>query len=233
MRLIPKILNLFLLNSILINGGLMKKFRFLFVCLLSLVGISPTVHAEDSDKPETVVYLPEPQKNIGVPLMKALNDRKTTREFSVRKISDQDLSNLLWAAVGINRPNGKLTIPTARDARDLSVYIIKQGGAYRYNAEDNTLELVNPAALIYTAAKQGFVKDADALLVYVSNNENQDYRAMHAGSVYQNVGLYAASAGMSNVVLGMIDREMLHKELHLTEKDFVVIGQALGWPKSK
>ncbi len=165
--------------------------------------------------------------------MKALNDRKTTREFSVRKISDQDLSNLLWAAVGINRPNGKLTIPTARDARDLSVYIIKQGGAYRYNAEDNTLELVNPAALIYTAAKQGFVKDADALLVYVSNNENQDYRAMHAGSAYQNVGLYAASAGMSNVVLGMIDREMLHKELHLTEKDFVVIGQALGWPKSK
>ena len=118
----------------------MKKIYLLFFCLLSLVGFSSASHAEESDSPETMVYLPEPQKNIGAPLMKALSERKTTREFSVRKINDQDLSNLLWAAVGINRPNGKLTIPTARDARDLSVYVIKQGGAYRYNSEKNALE---------------------------------------------------------------------------------------------
>lgn len=211
----------------------MKKIYLLFFCLLSLVGFSSASHAEESDSPETMVYLPEPQKNIGAPLMKALSERKTTREFSVRKISDQDLSNLLWAAVGINRPNGKLTIPTARDARDLSVYVIKQGGAYRYNSEKNALELVNPASLIYTAASQGFVKNADMLLVYVSNNENQNYGAMHAGSAYQNVGLYAASAGMSNVVLGMIDRNVLRKELHINDNEYVVIAQALGWPKSK
>ncbi len=211
----------------------MKKIYLLFFCLLSLVGFSSASHAEESDSPETMVYLPEPQKNIGAPLMKALSERKTTREFSVRKINDQDLSNLLWAAVGINRPNGKLTIPTARDARDLSVYVIKQGGAYRYNSEKNALELVNPASLIYTAASQGFVKNADMLLVYVSNNENQNYGAMHAGSAYQNVGLYAASAGMSNVVLGMIDRNVLRKELHINDNEYVVIAQALGWPKSK
>ena len=211
----------------------MKKIYLLFFCLLSLVGFSSASHAEESDSPETMVYLPEPQKNIGAPLMKALSERKTTREFSVRKINDQDLSNLLWAAVGINRPNGKLTIPTARDARDLSFYVIKQGGAYRYNSEKNALELVNPASLIYTAASQGFVKNADMLLVYVSNNENQNYGAMHAGSAYQNVGLYAASAGMSNVVLGMIDRNVLRKELHINDNEYVVIAQALGWPKSK
>lgn len=211
----------------------MKKIYLLFFCLLSLVGFSSASHAEESDSPEMMVYLPEPQKNIGAPLMKALSERKTTREFSVRKINDQDLSNLLWAAVGINRPNGKLTIPTARDARDLSVYVIKQGGAYRYNSEKNALELVNPASLIYTAASQGFVKNADMLLVYVSNNENQNYGAMHAGSAYQNVGLYAASAGMSNVVLGMIDRNVLRKELHINDNEYVVIAQALGWPKSK
>ena len=226
-------MSLFFVNLILINGGFMKKIYLLFFCLLSLVGFSSASHAEESDSPETMVYLPEPQKNIGAPLMKALSERKTTREFSVRKINDQDLSNLLWAAVGINRPNGKLTIPTARDARDLSVYVIKQGGAYRYNSEKNALELVNPASLIYTAASQGFVKNADMLLVYVSNNENQNYGAMHAGSAYQNVGLYAASAGMSNVVLGMIDRNVLRKELHINDNEYVVIAQALGWPKSK
>ena len=95
------------------------------------------------------------------------------------------------------------------------------------------LELVNPAALRYTAAKQDFVKQADVLLVYVSNNKNREYAAMHAGSAYQDVGLYCASVGMHNVVLGMIDKDMLHKELHLNDDDYVIIAQALGWPKKK
>lgn len=210
----------------------MKKIYFLALLFAFSLSFIPSSRAGDDDQPQTIVYLPAPETNVGVPLMKALNDRQTHREFSVRKINSQNLSNILWAAVGINRPDGKLTIPTARDSRDLYVYVIKQGGAYRYNAETNALELVNPAALIYSAAKQGFVKNADLLLVYVSSNENQNYGAMHAGSAYQNVGLYAASAGLNNVVLGMIDRDLLHKELHLNDKNYVVIAQALGWPKS-
>ena len=205
--------------------------KLLFLVLGGIFMLSNPVKAED--KIETEIALPTPDYESGRPLMQTLKERQTYREFGPRVINDQNLAELLWAANGVNRPDGRRTIPTARDSRDLDVYVLKQGGAYRYNPERHMLELVNPAALRYTAAKQDFVKQADVLLVYVSNNKNREYAAMHAGSAYQDVGLYCASVGMHNVVLGMIDKDMLHKELHLNDDDYVIIAQALGWPKKK
>ena len=207
----------------------MKK--LLFLVLGGIFMVANPVWAED--KIETEIVLPAPDYESGRPLMQTLKNRQTYREFGPRVINDQNLAELLWAANGVNRPDGRRTIPTARDSRDLDVYVLKQGGAYRYNPDKHSLELVNPAALLYTAAKQDFVKQADVLLVYVSSNQNREYAAMHAGSAYQGVGLYCASVGMHNVVLGMIDRDMLHKELHLGDDDYVIIAQALGWPKKK
>ena len=211
---------------------MLKFFAILAVCLFSLTPAYAQENSLEGDDMPKYISLPKPNISAGTPLMEALNNRKTIRNFSVRKINEQNLSEILWAANGINREDGKRTIPTARDSRDLDVYVIKQVGAYRYNPGQNSLELVNPAALIYTAAKQDYVKNADILLVYVSNNPNREYGAMHAGSAYQNVGLYAASNGMSNVVLGMIDKDMLHKELHLQDDEYVIIAQAMGWPKT-
>ena len=205
--------------------------KLLFLVLGGIFMLSNPVKAED--KIETEIALPTPDYESGRPLMQTLKERQTYREFGPRVINDQNLAELLWAANGVNRPDGRRTIPTARDSRDLDVYVLKQGGAYRYNPDRHMLELVNPAALRYTAAKQDFVKQADVLLVYVSNNKNREYAAMHAGSAYQDVGLYCASVGMHNVVLGMIDKDMLHKELHLNDDDYVIIAQALGWPKKK
>ena len=182
------------------------------------------------DKPAHIV-LPEPSYDTGKPFMQVLKERKTTREFGPRTISDQNMGEILWAAVGINRPDGKRTIPTSRDSQDLDVYVLRQGGAYRYNPRTHYLDLVNPAMLTYTAARQEFVKQADALLVYVSNNPNREVGSMHAGSAYQNVGLYAANVGMNNVVIRMVDMETLHKELHLNDDEYVIVTQALGWPK--
>ncbi len=207
----------------------MKRIVSLIIC--GVLMMAQQVYAQD--KIVTEVPLPEPDYQSGRPLMQTLADRHTYREFGPRIINDQNLAELLWAANGVNRPDGRRTIPTARDSRDLDVYVLKQGGAYRYNPNRHMLELVNPAALRYTAAKQDFVKQADVLLVYVSNNKNREYAAMHAGSAYQDVGLYCASVGMHNVVLGMIDKDMLHKELHLNDDDYVIIAQALGWPKKK
>lgn len=177
------------------------------------------------------ISLPQPNYEAGKPFMQVLKERKTTREFGLRTINDQNMGEVLWAAVGINRPDGKRTIPTSQDSRDLDVYVLKQGGAYRYNPQQHSLELVNPAILTYAAARQEFVKQADAVLVYVSNNPNREVGSMHAGSAYQNVGLYAANVGMNNVVLRMIDMETLHKELHLNDDEYVIAAQALGWPK--
>ena len=210
----------------------MKKVM-MFLCVLSLFGVPCTAEAQEESNESGTIYLPKPDTKTGMPLMQALQNRQTHREFSVRKISDQNMSEILWAANGVNRENGKRTIPTARDSRDLKVYVIRQGGAFFYDPENNTLTSVNPSALIYAAAMQDYVKQAEALLVFVSNNKNHEYGAMHAGSAYQNVGLYAASVGLNNVVLGSIDKDLLHKELNLKDDEYVVIAQALGWPKTK
>lgn len=204
---------------------ILKYFSTLFgASLLSFSALAA------QDKPAHIV-LPEPSYDTGKPFMQVLKERKTTREFGPRTISDQNMGEILWAAVGINRPDGKRTIPTSRDSQDLDVYVLRQGGAYRYNPRTHSLDLVNPAMLTYTAARQEFVKQADALLVYVSNNPNREVGSMHAGSAYQNVGLYAANMGMNNVVIRMVDMETLHKELHLNDDEYVIVTQALGWPK--
>lgn len=197
--------------------------------ILGLLMIASGIKAAEG--PVTEILLPEPETEVGMPLMQALEERRSTREFGPRRVNDQTLSELLWAANGINREDGRRTIPTARDSRDLSVYVLRQGGAYYYNPVKNRLELVNPSALRYTGFQQDYVKNADTILVYVSKNPNRETGAMHAGSAYQNVGLYCAAAGMNNVVIGMIDREVLHKELNLKDNQYVLIAQALGWPK--
>lgn len=203
-------------------------------CLMLVLGalfvFSTTVRADEIQKE---IILPEPDYEAGRPLMQTLHDRHSYREFGVRRIDDQNLAELLWAANGVNRPDGKRTIPTSRDSRALDVYVLKQGGAYRYNPKRHVLELVNPATLRYSAAKQDFVRQADVVLIYVSNYENHEVGGMHAGSAYQNVGLYCASVGINNVVLGSIDRDMLRKELHLNDDDYILAAQALGWPKKK
>ncbi len=207
----------------------MKVVRSLLPVFFFALFLTPLA-AGAEDKP-TYIFLPKPDTTVGKPFMQVLQERKSTREFGPRTINQQNMGELLWAAVGINRPDGKRTIPTARDSRDLDVYVLQQGGACRYNPQNHSLELVNPAILTYAAAKQEFVKQADAVLVYVSSNPNREVGSMHAGSAYQNVGLYAANAGMNNVVLRMIDMDVLHKELHLADNEYVIAAQALGWPK--
>lgn len=207
------------------------KFAKFILCSLGAVVFSLSAFAQQ-DKPLNI-FLPKPHTDVGKPFMQVLQERKTTREFGPRIINEQTMGEILWAAVGVNRPNGKRTIPTSRDSQDLDVYVLQQGGAYRYNPINHSLELVNPSILTYAAAKQEFVKQADAVLVYVSSNPEREVGGMHAGSAYQNVALYAANVGMNNVVLRMIDMDTLHKELHLPDNEYILAAQALGWPVKK
>jgi hypothetical protein len=81
------------------------------------------------------VLLPPPQTEGGKPLMQALKERHSTREFSPEALSSQVLSNLLWAAAGVNRPaSGQRTVPSARDWREIDVYVATGEGMYRYDA---------------------------------------------------------------------------------------------------
>src|SRR5512141_1222327 len=88
------------------------------------------------------IELPKPETSGGKPLMQTLKERETTREFTNAKLPAQVLSNLLWAALGINRADGKRTAPSAHNRQSIDLYVVMREGVYLYNAKDHRLDLV-------------------------------------------------------------------------------------------
>ena len=115
------------------------------------------------------IQLPPPQTTGGRPLMQVLSDRKSTREFGPGTLSPQTLSNLLWAAFGINRPDGRRTAPSAMNWQEVSIYVATPEGVYIYDAKDNALNPVLAGDFRAATGTQSFVKDAAVNLVYVSD----------------------------------------------------------------
>lgn len=178
---------------------------------------------------ENVKTLPNPELNDGMPLMEAIAKRKTAREFSAKKIEDQDLSNILFAAWGISHDD-KRTIPTARNLQNMNVYAVFDEGIWLYDAKENNLAKVGEAKdVIPFIAKQDFVLQAPLTLIFTAVPDDKGYAQMHAGSAYQNVGLYCASRGLNNVVRGLIDFDEIGKVLGLKDEK-VIITQTIGWP---
>lgn len=174
------------------------------------------------------ISLPAPEISGGIPLMDAISARASNRSFAHKSLTPQVISNLLYAAFGVSHED-KHTIPTAKNQKDLKVFVIKADGAYLYNPSENRLVQITPDDLRPLLAKQSFVLEAPLTLVYVGSDS--ETAAMHAGSAYQNVGLFAASAGLNNVVRGSFDRKGLAKELKLNRDETVIISQTVGWPK--
>ncbi len=199
-------------------GGKMKRILPLSAALWALS--MPAFAAADS------VALPSPELSGGRPFMETLAARKSTREFSPKKIDSQDLSNILFAAWGISH-DGKRTIPTAKNQQDLNLYVLKTDGIWHYEAEGNRLTLVSTTDIMPYIALQDFVKDAPLTLIFTGKNEKD--AAMNAAAAYQNVGLYCASKGLNNVVRGYVEREKIEKALGL-KNEKVIITQTIGWP---
>jgi SagB-type dehydrogenase family enzyme len=180
-----------------------------------------------------------PETSGGMPLMQALHERMSTKEFSPRTISQQQISNLLWAAYGINRPeSGKRTIATAVNCQDIAVYVVLEKGAYVYEAEEHRLIPVVDRDLRSLAATQDYAQVAPINLVYVSDHrkmadrfgdKKRIYGAFHAGSISQNVYLYCASAGLGAVVRDSVDRTRLGEALKLSEEQVIVMAQSVGY----
>jgi nitroreductase len=186
------------------------------------------------------VQLPSPQTTIGRPLMQALKDRKTTREFSPEKLPAQVVSNLLWAAFGVNRPDsGRRTAPSAMDWQETDIYVATADGLYIYDAQENQLAPVLREDVRALTGTQSFVKDAPLNLVYVadlaktrgSSAERDLFVAADTGFIAQNVYLFCASEGLATVVRGSIDRPALSKALRLRPDQRIVLAQTVGYPK--
>ena len=187
------------------------------------------------------LQLPLPQTDIGKPLMQVLKARQSARSFDARTLSSQELSNVLWAADGINRPEvGKRTAPSAMNWQEIDVYVVLPEGTFLYDAKLNKLVPVASKDLRELTGKQPFVKDAPVTFVYVSDGakiknasgeDRQLFTAADAGFIAQNVYLYCASQGLAVVVRGMIDRPQLARELNLRPEQKIILAQTIGYPK--
>jgi SagB-type dehydrogenase family enzyme len=191
-----------------------------------------------AETPATIP-LPKPNTTGGMPLMQALSARQSGREFSAEKLSPQALSNLLWAAYGVNRPDGKRTAPSANNRQTIDVYVALAEGVYLYNAKEHRLDLVTAGDLRAATGQQPFVALAPLDLVYVADfakmAETPDatrtlYSAAETGFIGQNVYLYCASEGFSTVIRAMVNREELAKALHLRPEQKIMLSQTVGYP---
>jgi SagB-type dehydrogenase family enzyme len=187
------------------------------------------------------IKLPSPQTDIGKPLMQTLKARQTTREFSPKPLPLQELSNLLWAAWGINRPeSGRRTAPSAMNRQEMDVYAVTSEGVYLYDAKEHILIPVVEGDQRALTGKQPFVASAPLNLVYVADFAKLGDASTEAkianssadtGFIAQNVYLYCASQGLATVVRGNVDKPALEKAMKLRPEQKVVLAQTVGYPK--
>ena len=169
--------------------------------------------------------LPQPDNSSA--LMKIINARQSGRAYSTKPLSEQALSNILWAAFGTNS-HGKRTIPTGRNLQDLKVFVVYNNKVWLYDGKNNVLNQHSDADLMPYLATQDFVKQAPVHLIYAGGKK---YAEAHSGSAYENVYLYAAENGLATVIRGMIDRDGLHKALKLNDDEVVTYHQTIGYPE--
>ncbi|MDR2982510.1 MAG: SagB/ThcOx family dehydrogenase [Puniceicoccales bacterium] len=202
--------------------------------LISVFVLSTAVISQAAD-------LPSPQKSGGAPLMEALAKRSTGRVFdSKRELSQQQLSNLLWASYGINRTDGKRTAASAHNTQETSIYVLLKDGAFLYNPQKNSLEAISPEDIRALGGTQDFVKDASVTLVFVAdlakaagNNPSakKEVAAINVGAISQNAYLYCASEGLVTGARMSIDREKLGAKLKLKENHWIALAQSVGYEK--
>jgi len=205
---------------------------------LSILLAAASVAFPQDQKP---VQLAPPQLDGGKPLMQALKERKTSREFSGEPLPAQTLSNLLWAAFGINRlDSGRRTAPSAVNWQEVDLYVVTAGGTYLYEAKTRALTPVVAGDLRALTGRQAFAKDAPVTLVYVadyarmgraSQEEKDFYAPADTGFISQNVYLFCASEGLVTGVRAMIDRPALAKALKLRADQKIVLAQSVGFPR--
>lgn len=186
------------------------------------------------------ILLPAPVKEGGMPLMTALSRRHSAREFASEQLPLPMLSNLLWAAFGVNRPDGGRTAPSALNAQEIDVYVALPSGAYLYDATANVLQLVAASDLRRVTGYQDFVDDAPLDLVFVTDHSRmklvpvglrESFASAAAGAISQNVYLFAAGNGLSTVIRAWIDREAIADALGLSHDQQVLLSQTVGYPK--
>ncbi|MDD4954444.1 MAG: SagB/ThcOx family dehydrogenase [Candidatus Omnitrophica bacterium] len=213
-----------------------KKIVFLITAIAFLSPSNSYVQAQNS------INLPTPDMQGGKPLMQVLKMRETNREFSQKELPLQVISDLLWAAYGVNRPETKgRTAPSAMNVQEIDIYVASPSGLYLYDPFKNYLKLIAPKDIREATGNQPFVKDAPLNLIFVADlsraqklgaNKETDM-ALDCGFISQNVYLYCASSGLSTVARGWFDEKKLSHAMGLNSNQKIILTQTVGYPKQK
>jgi nitroreductase len=189
---------------------------------------------------QQAIKLPPPRTEGGKPLMQALKERKSSREFSTEKLPQPVLSNLLWAAFGINRESGYRTAPSASNRQEIDIYIATSDGLYLYEPKEHQLMQMSAEDVRAMTGTQTFVKEAPVNLIYVADlakgrrtkpEDVEFYSGTNAGFIGENVYPFCASEGLATVVRASIDRPALAKAMGLRADQKIALTQSVGYPK--
>lgn len=185
------------------------------------------------------IELPAPRREGGTPLLDALDKRASARAFSPEPLSLQLLSDLLWAADGMNRQGQGRTAPSALGAQEILIFVALPQGTYRYEARSNALDLVAATDIRRITGYQDFVDEAPLDLIYVADHarmalvpvaQRDAYAHVAAGAVAQNLYLFCAAHGLATVLRAWIDREAIAAALGLPMNHAVLLSQTVGHP---
>ena len=206
--------------------------RFLSLAAIMLMGISCFAQTTNLPKPN--------MQRQTLSVMDTFQQRKSVREYSKEQLSEQDLSDLLWAACGVNRENGNLTAPTAMNRQEIRLYVVCEKGISLYDPKTHTLTQVasgDHRALI--AGSQAFAKEAPISLLMVGDLDKfgsksphaQTMVAVDAGIVCQNIDIFCAAAGLATVPRATMDVQALQSLLGLNENQIPLLNNPVGYPK--
>lgn len=219
---------------------MMSVARIVAAGALGLLLAAPVaVFADESG----AIPLPPPRTEGGTPLMDALRERKSSREFSKEALSPRRLSDLLWAAFGINRPDtGGRTAPSAMNWQEIDIYVATADGFYLYDARGHRLIRKGAVDIRELTGQQPFVAGAPVNLIYVADygrmgeargEDKAFYAAADAGAISQNVYLFCASEGLATVVRASLDAPALAKAMGLRSEQRIVLAQSVGLSGTK
>ncbi len=211
----------------------MRKILLFFLCAMFVSNLS----AQEL-KP---IQLKKPDTKKGLPIMQTLEKRQSIREYADKKLSEQDLSDLLWAANGINRPeSGKRTAPSAMNVQEVDVYVCLPDGAYLYDAKANMLKPVVKGDLRpMVAGPQAGIAKAPVCLVLVTDVAKYTKRGdqvltmatIDVGIVSQNISLFCAGTGLATVPRAYMEKDKLKEALKIKETQHILLNHPVGYPK--
>jgi len=212
--------------------------RMIVVSALLFGSVSAVPLFAAAEKAAKEIVLKQPDFSKGKTVLQALKERKSSRNFSDKQLDLQTLSELVWAAGGINRPDGRRTFPTAMNSLEIDIYAFMKDGVYYYDAAANKLVLIAEGDKRALTGTQAFVANAAVNFVYVSDlakmrggdtERNRMMTAVATGHIGQNVYLYSASAGLSCVVRALSAGDELRKLLKLTDTQIIMMSQSVGY----